>query len=293
MCRMRGWLIAVTVALVVGFAAEGRATPLYGGYDGLSASWVEYKIGDVETTWTAASIIFGADSDDRNWVRMRIALVPLFMRMEYTRDYLGIQSIAFTTLFPWPVQLGSEFIETPGEIPPWWVTAYLMLGVGGFASDGTRWTETGIPGVYGIGADSNGNEWLWIKIGNFLQGYGEDFNPVEPDGPRPNAVLAQAETSLRSLQGRFEESVAGALARRLRSMEFIRAAAACSRSLQAAHPAGAGRAVAGDRSRATDPTCAQAVDELCGGEAGDGLAMLLEDFVREARPLIGRSKSAR
>ena len=285
MCGMRGWLIALTVVLAVGLAAEVRATPLYGGYNGLSTSWVEYKIGDVETSWTAASILFGADTNERNWVRMRISLVPLFMRLEYTRDYLGIQSVAFNTLFPWPLQLGSEFMEMPGEIPPWWITAYLILGVGGFASDGTSWTETGIPGVYGIGADSSGNQWLWVKAGNFLQGYGEDFSPVEPaDAPR-DGVAAQAVPSMNALQSRFNTSVAGALARRLQSAVFARAAQACSRSLQAAFPAFAEAGADGNSSLAGDPACAQLADELLDGETGEGLALLLEDFVREVQPL--------
>jgi hypothetical protein len=286
---MRGLLIAVTVVLAVGFAAEGRATPLYGGYNGLSASWVEYRIGDVETSWTAASILFGADTEDRNWVRMRISLVPLFMRLEYTRDYLGIQSVAFNTLFPWPFQLGSEIMEAPGEIPPWWATAYLVLGVGGFASDGTSWTETGIPGVYGIGGDSSGNQWLWVKAGNFLRGYGEDFNPVEPaDEPR-DSVAAQSGPSMHVLQTRFDASVAGALARRLQSAAFARAAQSCSRALQAVSPTFAGAGSGGYASPAADPACAQVADELVDGATGDGLGILLEDFVREVQPLLRTS----
>jgi hypothetical protein len=289
MCGMRGWLIAWIVVLAVGLAPGVRATPLYGGYNGLSTSWVEYKIGDVETSWTAASILFGADTNERNWVRMRISLVPLFMRLEYTRDYLGIQSVAFNTIFPWPLQLGSEFMETPGEIPLWWATAYLILGVGGFASDGTSWTETGIPGVYGIGADSSGNQWLWVKAGNFLQGYGEDFSPVNPAGAPRDSVAAQAGSSMHALQTRFDASVAGALARRLQSAAFARAAQACSRSLQTALPAFAEAGAAGHSSLAADPACAQLADELVGGETGDGLEMLLEDFVREVQPLLRTS----
>jgi hypothetical protein len=217
---------------------------------------------------------------------MRISLVPLFMRLEYTRDYLGIQSVAFNTLFPWPLQLGSEFMETPGEVPPWWITAYLIFGVGGFASDGTSWTETGIPGVYGIGADSSGNQWLWVKAGNFLQGYGEDFSPVEPEDAARYSAAAQTGPSLHALQTRFDASLADALARRLQSAAFARAAQACARSLQAASPAFAGTGAAGNASPAADPACAQVADELVDGATGDGLAMLMEDFVREVQPLL-------
>ena len=103
----RGWLMAMLVALGVSSATEIRATPLYGGYNGQSTSWVEYKIGTVETNLTSASIFFGSDSDDRNWIRMRVSLIPFFTRLEYTRDHLGIQSVALNTLLPWPVQVGT------------------------------------------------------------------------------------------------------------------------------------------------------------------------------------------
>lgn len=300
MCSMRGWLIAITVVLGVSVAAESRATPLYGGYNGQSTSWVEYQIGDVETSLTAASILFGADTSERRWVRMRISLVPLLMRLEYTRDHLGIQSVAFNTLFPWPIQLGSEIMETPGDIPLWWVTAYLVLGVGGIDSDGNSWAETGIPGVYGIGADISGNQWLWFKLGNFLRGYGEDFNPIETEGALRHTLLAQAETSLRSLQGRFDESVGKALAGRLRSAGFMRAVEACSRSLPAAAyfsrvgiSTAEGVLPAGDAAvevnRAFELLCAPAVSELFAGEIEEGLAVLLDDFVQEVQPLLRES----
>lgn len=279
---MRGWLIAVALVLTLGSATGVRATPLYGGYNGMSTSWVEYKIGDVETSWTAASILFGADTNGRTWVRMRISLVPLLMRLEYTRDYLGIQSVAVNTLFPWPVQLGSELMKTPGELPPWWITVYLILGVGGFTSDGSNWSETGIPGVYGIGADSNANQWLWVKSGNFLQGYGEDFNPVvEPEDAARDSVMAQAGASMNALQSRFDASVAGALARRLQSAAFAHAAQACARSLQA-----------GTASLAAGPACAQIADVLSGGGTEEGLALLVEEFAREVQPLLGTSLPA-
>jgi hypothetical protein len=40
---------------------------------------------------------------------------------------------------------------------------------------------------------------------------------------------------------------------------------------------------------AADPACAQLADELVGGETGDGLEMLLEDFIREVQPLLRTS----
>jgi hypothetical protein len=284
---MKGWLIGMTVVLGVSVAAEGCATPLYGGYNGLSTSWVEYKIGDVETSLTASSILFGADSNERSWVRTRVSLVPLFMRLEYTRDHLGIQSVAFNTLFPWPVQLGSEIMETPGEIPPWWVTAYLILGVGGIDSQGNSWAETGIPGVYGVGADIAGNQWFWFKVSNFLRGFGEDYTPVEPEGVSRDNDVVLVEQSLRSLQGLFEESVGKQLAVRLNAPEFACAAARCSLPL---HPAASlfprGSAPAAEVNRGFDPSCAGAVSELFAGEIEEDLAILLEDFVRVVQPLL-------
>jgi hypothetical protein len=287
---MRKWLIGMTVVLGVSVAAESRATPLYGGYNGQSTSWVEYKIGDVETSLTAASIIFGADSNERSWVRMRVSLVPFFTRLEYTRDHLGIQSVAFNTLFPWPLQLGSEIMETPGDMPPWWVTAYLILGVGGFASDGNSWVETGIPGTYGMGADNSGNSWQWFKVGNLLQGFGEDFNPVEPVRVLHDSAVANTEKSMHALQSRFDDSIDQALAGRLRSTAFIHAAAACSMSLQMVYPSFSGGAAAVKMSGMLDPSCTQIADQLLAGDTGDGLATLVDNFVEKVQPLLGKSR---
>ena len=300
----RVWLMAMLVALGVGSAAETRATPLYGGYNGQSTSWVEYKIGDVETNLTSASIIFGSDSNDRSWVRMRVSLVPFFTRLEYTRDHLGIQSVALNTLFPWPVQLGSEIMETPGDIPLWWVTAYLVLGTGGIDSEGNSWAETGIPGVYGMGSDSAGNQWLWFKVGDYLRGFGEDYAPVEPAGVPGDDIIPRTAQSLRSLRGRFDECLGKELAARLQSAEFMRAAAQCSYALHGAAygsvtgtiSAGGGLGMgdtAAGKNRACVQSCVPALSEQLTGDREDGLGMLLEDFVREVRPLLGESLPAK
>ena len=293
----RGWLMAMLVALGVSSAAEIRATPLYGGYNGQSTSWVEYKIGNVETNLTAASIIFGSDSNDRSWIRMRVSLVPFFTRLEYTRDHLGIQSVAFNTLFPWPVQLGSEIMETPGDIPLWWITSYLVLGTGGIDSEGNSWAETGIPGVYGMGSDSAGNQWLWFKVGDYLRGFGEDYAPVEPAGAAGDVISQRTEQSLGLLRARFDESWGKELAARLQSADFIRAAARCSYALHGGADgsvtgtvsAGGGLGL-GDAAAGRNRTCAQervaALFEQLTGDRGDGPGMLLEDFVREMRPLL-------
>lgn len=297
MYSMRGRLIAiVTIVLGISIAAKSSATPLYGGYNGQSTSWVEYSIGDVETSLTSASILFGADTSERSWVRMRISLVPLFMRLEYTRDYLNIQSVAFNTLFPWPVQLGSEMVETPGEIPLWWVTAYLVLGVGGIDSEGNNWAETGIPGVYGVGADSAGNQWLWFKASNFLRGFGEDYVPVETEHVLRESDTARVEETMRALRGRFDASVGKALAGRLHSEQFMRAAHACAWSLPAAayfpptmYSPGSGTEA---DIQPLDRTCDPVLSQLLTAEIEDMLTILLEDFAREVQPLLRESLPA-
>jgi len=289
--------MAMLVALGVSSAGEIRATPLYGGYNGQSTSWVEYKIGNVETNLTAASIIFGSDSNERSWIRMRVSLVPFFTRLEYTRDHLGIESVALNTLFPWPVQVGSEIVETPGDIPLWWITSYLVLGTGGIDSEGNSWAETGIPGVYGMGSDSAGNQWLWFKVGDYLRGFGEDYAPVEPAGAAGGVIIPRTEQSLGPLRERFDESLGKELAARLQSADFIRAAAGCSYALHGGADgsvtgtvsAGGGLGL-GDAAAGKNRTCAQecvaVLFEQLTGDRGDGPGMLLEDFVREMRPLL-------
>ena len=300
MGRVKGWFVLMIGVLGLALSAKTSATPLYGGYKGESPLWIEYRIGEVKTPLISSSIILGSDSEERTWTRIRISLVPFFTRLEFTRDYLDIQSVALNTLFPWPLQFGSEIAETDGDSPLWWVTAYLLLGVGGIDSEGNSWTETGIPGLYGVGTDISGNKWGWVKAGSLLWGIGENFS-IEWDKEAADTRIARLEESLLSLQDHFDAHAGDALAERLTAPGFINAAQKCSESLPGAGKAypyfsavSRGGRIGGlpggdgitEMNRAAHAACGSALALLLTGGIENDLALLLDDFVREVQPLL-------
>jgi len=134
-------------------------------------------------------------------------------------------------------------------------------------------------------------------VGDYLRGFGEDYAPVEPAGVPGDAIIPRMAQSLRSLRGRFDECLGKELAARLQSAEFMRAAAQCSYALHGAAygsvtgtiSAGGGLGMgdtAAGKNRACVQSCVPALSEQLTGDREDGLGMLLEDFVREMRPLL-------
>jgi hypothetical protein len=168
-------LTVVLIVMAVLVTSRTHATPLYGGYNGESETWIEYNVTNINTLLFSAKVILGVDVNDHRWAKFRIAVAPFIVRFDITYDSADILSINLTTLLPWPVQFGREIDIYQEENSLWWFMVYLVSGVGGVDSEGTRWGETGIPGVYGSGSDNKDNQWAWIKILKWLFGVGEDF----------------------------------------------------------------------------------------------------------------------
>ena len=169
--------ILAVVLLVITFLGTSRAqaTPLYGGYNGESTTWLEFNIAGINTLLFNVKVFLGADVNDHRWAKFRISIAPFIVRLDITYDSADILSIHLSTLLPWPVQFGRE-IDIYGEGHSlWWFMVYLVSNTGGVDSEDTRWGEAGIPGVYGAGSDNKGNQWTWVKILNWLFGVGEDF----------------------------------------------------------------------------------------------------------------------
>ena len=126
--------------------------------------------------------------------------VPFITRIEFTYDSFDILSGNFDTYLPWPIKIGSE-IENNDETTPLlrWFTVYVIIGVSGFDSDRTIWTETGLPGVSGSGKDNNGNTWTWFKFLNWKFGVGEDITEEGGDFLNPQQSK-ELEKELSSLQ---------------------------------------------------------------------------------------------
>ena len=176
----KGICLLVLFSMLLVFTPRSWATPLYGGYNGESTVWTEYNIAQVSSALFTLKITLGVDSNSHAWTKVRFSIVPFITRLEFTYDSFDILSGIFSTFLPWPVLIGSE-IETDGENSPLlrWFSAYVVVGVTGFDSENTIWTERGIPGVYGSGKDNLDNEWMWVKFLDWLIGVGEDFTIEE------------------------------------------------------------------------------------------------------------------
>lgn len=163
-------LTVVLIVMVVLVTSRTHATPLYGGYNGESETWIEYNVTNINTLLFSAKVILGVDVNDHRWAKFRIAVAPFIVRFDITYDSADILSINLTTLLPWPVQFGREIDIYEEGNNLWWFVVSLVTSVAGTDSEGTSWNETGIPGVAGQGSDSKGNEWIWVKILNWLSG---------------------------------------------------------------------------------------------------------------------------
>ena len=180
MSTNKGIFVLVLLMMLLICTPRSWATPLYGGYNGESTAWTEYNIAQVNSALFTLKITLGVDTNSHAWTKVRFSIVPFITRLEFTYDSFDILSGIFSTFLPWPVLFGSE-IETAGEDNSLlrWFGAYVIVGVTGFDSENTIWTESGIPGVYGSGKDNMDNEWTWIKFLGWLFGVGEDFTIEE------------------------------------------------------------------------------------------------------------------
>ena len=171
-------LIVILFVMAVLVTSRTHATPLYGGYNGESETWLEYRIEGVNTLLFSVNVFLGVDSDDHHWAKFRISVIPFIVRLDVTYDSADIVSLNFSTLLPWPIQIGTE-IDVYGEDRSlWWLVVNVVPGIVGADSEGTTWGEHGVPGVWGKGSDTKDNTWTWYKFLNLLFGVGQDI-PIE------------------------------------------------------------------------------------------------------------------
>jgi hypothetical protein len=227
--KRRAVILALLLVVLV-YTPSVWATPLYGGYNGESTAWSEYTIADVGNTIYRLKVTLGVDTNSNAWVRVLFSTVPFITRVEFTYDSSDILSGNFSTYLPWPVKIGSQ-IQNNGSGDPLlkWFSTYLLFGVSGFDTNGTVWSETGVPGLSGRGYDTRGNEWQWLKILNWLFGWGEDFSE---EGTFLNLQGSQElEEEIASLQDQLAykyETRMNKLLELLTSQEVIRAVAQVS-----------------------------------------------------------------
>ena len=201
-------LIVILFVMTILFTSRTHATPLYGGYNGESETWLEFRVSGINTLFFSATVFLGVDVNDHRWAKFRISLIPFIVRMDVTYDSNDILSVNLSTLLPWPIRVGTE-VDLYGEGRSlWWFVVNVVSGIAGADSAKTTWAETGVPGVYGFGQDSQDNEWTWVKILNWLFGWGEDFQ-IDEELLIKQKNFGDFEKELRSLQEECSQSYAG------------------------------------------------------------------------------------
>jgi len=197
-------LIVILFVMALPVTSRTYATPLYGGYNGESEAWFEYRIANINTLPFSVKVFLGVDVNDHRWAKFRISIPPYIVRFDVTYDSADILSLNVSTLLPWPVQFGTE-IDLYGEGRSlWWFVVNVVTGITGADSEGTTWTEAGIPGVSGSGRDSKDNEWAWWKVLNWLFGAAIDG---ELFLQKNNSKVVEEE--LLSLQDHYSQSYTG------------------------------------------------------------------------------------
>jgi len=197
------WLF-ITVILVMALAVTSNAfaSPLYGGYNGESETWIEVSIFEQNMIGFSLKITVGADVDLNWWARFYVSglfLLPYNLsRIGFSYDVGDVVSASFNSVLPWPLQVGAD-----SNALIWAATSFLV-GVVGVDNNNTRWQETGVPGFWARGMDSYDNQWQWIKVLPVLVGVGKSHD-LEQGGSLNQEDLTKFEEELKSSKNNFAE----------------------------------------------------------------------------------------
>ncbi len=138
--------IGILIGLYVMTTAPLWASPLYGGYNGQSTSWVD-------------AFFFGIDDQQRWWVRVPVVLQRGVLRVNCKYEYDGVVS----------AELVIRGLENQGDIllgidttDLTWQEIYGPTVSGGSDSRGNSWNEQSIFGFLGTGSDNHDNLWGFI-----------------------------------------------------------------------------------------------------------------------------------
>lgn len=144
---MKKGLVMIVLLLCLVVTSPLSASPLYGGYNGQSGSWIDL-------------FFFGIDDQGRWWVRIPVTLGNLRLNFKYEIDGVISAEVMGQGLSG---QGGFRFgVDTSGLT--WGEIAELNV-TGGFDSNGTTWSEQGIIlGLLGTGFDNNGHLWGVVTL---------------------------------------------------------------------------------------------------------------------------------
>ena len=200
----RGIVIIGILILALFAGSETCASPLYGGYNGESESWMEVFVIDEVTIGFSLRASLGIDpGQNASWVRVRIAsffTLPYVSNLEFSYETDGIASLSVSGLLP--VKVGAD---TNGLR---WAIINLLIRVIGADTDENWWQEEGLPGLYlgASGWDSKGNEWRWIKVLPMLIGWREEESVSRQDISLSGENYRRLEKELISLRHQLTEA---------------------------------------------------------------------------------------
>ena len=183
-------------------ATNAFASPLYGGYNGESETWIEVTVFKENVIGFSLKILVGADVDLNWWARFSVSGLYLLAynlsSIGFTYDVGDVVSTSFDSVLPWPIRVGADSNELI------WTITNFLVGVVGVDSNSTTWQETGVAGVWARGMDSHDNQWQWLKVLSVLVGVGKD-NGLEQGVSLKQEDFSRLEEELRSSKSEFEE----------------------------------------------------------------------------------------
>ncbi len=197
------WLFIMGILLMaLAVSSNAFASPLYGGYNGESETWIEVSIFEENRIGFSLKISVGADVDLNWWARFYVSglfLLPYNLsRIGFSYDVGDVVSASFNSVLPWPLQVGADSNKLI------WAATSFLVGVVGVDNNNTTWQETGVPGLWARGVDSHDNQWRWGKILPVLVGFKEDF-VSEQGGSLNQEDFTKFEEELRSSKNNFVE----------------------------------------------------------------------------------------
>jgi hypothetical protein len=192
----RGVFIMGMVVLALVAASHTYASPLYGGYNGQSETWIEIYIVKVNRIGFSLRISVGVDTDSNVWIRIgfsSLLISACLYKIELSYETGDILSISGRGLLPLKIGADTDNLQ--------WIITNLVVIVAGIDTNSNVWWETGCPGIYS-GQDSNDNRWRWVKVLTVLVGWRRDLTSNQRISPSQENSL-ELEEEIRSLQDHF------------------------------------------------------------------------------------------
>lgn len=194
----RGILIIGMIVLALFAASDTCASPLYGGYNGESETWVEFFI-EANTIGFSLRASVGVDPS-ATWIRIGISslfLLPYFSNLEFSYETGDVSSLSITFLLP--IKIGADTNGLEWGIVNW---AVIVFGADSEGGEWQEWLSSEAWFPVFEGEDSNNNQWQWIRLFPVLVGWREDLTSQQGVSLNQKNSL-RLEEEFRSLHNHF------------------------------------------------------------------------------------------